>query len=102
MYKSMFEEPQSPGIPNYSLFPPLGSPTSEKFISTLSVVILVCFFSLLRLSAGPFLHPSVSNEFELRLFVLFGNFQSVCSYNFYKLNLKKSFNNLKSIREKQG
>ena len=47
---------------HHGLFPPTGSPTSEKFISSLTVAMLILFFVMLRFSAGPFLHPSVSSE----------------------------------------
>jgi hypothetical protein len=43
---------------NYNV--PTRSPTSDKFISSLSVVMLILFFLILRSSASPFLNPSVS------------------------------------------
>ena len=39
---------------------PTRSPTSDKFISSLSVAMLILFFLILRSSASPFLNPSVS------------------------------------------
>lgn len=43
-------------------FPPTGSPAGDRFISSLSVALLIFFFVMLRSSAGPFLHPSVSSS----------------------------------------
>jgi len=41
----------------HGIFNPTGSPTSDKFISSLSVALLVIFFLMLRSSASPFLNP---------------------------------------------
>ena len=45
---------------NNGMFPPTGSPTGDKFISSLSVTMVIIFFVMLRSSASPFLNPTVS------------------------------------------
>ena len=58
-------------IENHGFFPPKGSPTSDKFVSSLSLSLMVLFFVMLRFAAGPFLNPSVSSETILAIYMYF-------------------------------